>query len=96
MRVGQEGNEDVLLTLLKAYVGPKYGAIDQLNSFERVKCQRFQAQWLVQYVLRLYSHYESSGHCDIDFSQKIGVIAKESFNLTSCRYVDQLVEAKNY
>jgi len=39
--VDQEGNEDALFTLLKAYVGTQHRDTDKLNSFEGVKCQRF-------------------------------------------------------
>jgi len=46
--------------------------------------------------LRCYSLYEASIYCDVDPLQRIGVITTGSFNLTSSRYIDQLVAAKNY
>lgn len=42
LKVEVDGNEDVLLTLLKCYSGLEHQAIDRLNSFKQVSCQRFQ------------------------------------------------------
>lgn len=47
-------------------------------------------------MLRRYSLYETSTYCDVELSKRIGVITASAFNLTSCRYIDQLVTAKNY
>ena len=46
--------------------------------------------------MRLYYGYEKEVFLGEDIAHKIGVVTRDSFNLTSCRLVDQLVKAKNY
>lgn len=69
-KVGQKGEEDLLFVLLRLYVGdnqagPEHAAT-KLRSFHNIqvtketsRTQEFEMQWLVQYVLRLYSSFEA-------------------------------------
>ena len=70
-KTGQNGAEDLLFALLRLYVGdnqagPEHVAT-KLRSFcnievtkETSRTQEFEMRWLVQYVLRLYSSFETS------------------------------------
>ena len=67
---------------------------------ETSKFHEHHLQWLVQYVLRLYASHENQQEAEGNLmagpSRKIGVVESRDFDMTTSKYVDQLLRSKNY
>lgn len=63
-KVGNNGEEDLLFALMRMYAGDNRAGDDdvaaKLRTFNGIKTQEFEMQWLVQYVLRLYCNFETT------------------------------------
>ena len=97
--------ESLLVALLRLYVGadcsdPELAAV-KLRTFNGIfiskdtsKSQEFEIQWIVQYVLRLYSQFEDETEQEMEEMadgppfEKIGVIEMVDFDKTCCNYIN--------
>lgn len=90
----RNSGEDLLVVLLRMYtcVEGQNSAAERLRTFKNMhisketsKTQEFHVQWLVQYVLRLYSRFENAMGRDDGLSaeqtfRKIGVIECRNYD----------------